>query len=375
MPLPPRSFAFETFTFKVPTRELLRVGDDGSATPIPLGLRAADLLLLFLERPSELVTKAQIMDAVWPGTVVEESNLSVQIAAIRRALDADRNGDSCILSVPRRGYRFTLDVKEEDQPQSEMAVGASAVPKEAAAPVGPVPLQSPPAAGRTKAADKPLRYWRLYAAVVIAILIAAASVVAIVGRPSVPPLRAAPPRGVAAATVTAGPRPMVLMEPARISPAMLHEKDVELIVVLEGTGNIVTGGKLVDENRMSANHVSGSSIASGNSQAVVKGDMLIVPANTPHQVIPTGGAPIVFIARLMVEGGTLMIDGMNGGRRVLVPEPEHGEMVDVGSIKIPTVGRYNPQTRQWDWSYSVPGAAGQAGAPGTHKPQPVNPHD
>jgi mannose-6-phosphate isomerase-like protein (cupin superfamily) len=57
--------------------------------------------------------------------------------------------------------------------------------------------------------------------------------------------------------------------------------------VLEGTGNIVTGGKLVDEKRNNANNLGGSSIAGRNSQAVVKGDMLIVPANTPHQVIPT----------------------------------------------------------------------------------------
>jgi DNA-binding winged helix-turn-helix (wHTH) protein/mannose-6-phosphate isomerase-like protein (cupin superfamily) len=325
-------------------------------------LRAADLLLLFLERPGELVTKDQIMDAVWPGTVVEESNLSVQIAAIRRALDADRNGDSCIQNVPRRGYRFTLDVKEEDQPQSELAVGASTAPKEAVEPVGPLSLRSLPAADRTKAADKPLRHWRLYTAVFIAILVAAASVIAIIGRPSAPPLLAAPPSGVAAATVTAD-RPVVLIELARISPAMLHEKDVELIVVLEGTGNIVTGGKLVAEKRMSANHVSGSSIAGGNSRAVVKGDMIIVPANTPHQVIPTGGAPIVLIARLMEEGGTLMIDIV--GRRVLVPDPEHGEMVDVGSIKIPTVGRYDSQVREFHWSYSVVGAAGQGGAAGT----------
>src|SRR5215471_1140714 len=369
MLLPSRSFVFETFKFKVPTRELLRVGDDGSGTPIPLGLRAADLLLLFLERPGELVTKDQIMDAVWPGTVVEECNLSVQISAIRRALDADRNGGSCILNVPRRGYRFTLDVKEEDRPQRELAVGSSAVPKEAAAPVGLVPLQSPPAAGRTKAADKPLRHWRLYTAVFIAILVAAASVVAIVGRPSAPPQHVRP----------AEPRPMWVIQLAHISPAMLHENAAELIVVLEGAGDIVTGGKLIDKRRTKSflrtfsekdgdgrdepgHDLSGSSIASGNSQAVVKGDMLIVPANTPHQVIPTGGAPIVFMARLMVEGDLIMIDGV--GRRVLVPEPKYGEM-DAGGIKIPTVGRYNPQARQFHWSSSVPGAAGQADAPGT----------
>jgi quercetin dioxygenase-like cupin family protein len=41
--------------------------------------------------------------------------------------------------------------------------------------------------------------------------------------------------------------------------------------------------------------LSGSSISDGNTQAVVKGDMIIVPANTPHQVIPKGGAPIVLM--------------------------------------------------------------------------------
>ena len=80
-----------------------------------------------------------------------------------------------------------------------------------------------------------------------------------------------------------------------ISPAAVHEKDAELMVVLDGTGNIVTGGKLVEEKRTNANNLSGPSIAGGNSQAVVKGDMVIVPANTPHQVIPTGGAPIVLM--------------------------------------------------------------------------------
>lgn len=79
------------------------------------------------------------------------------------------------------------------------------------------------------------------------------------------------------------------------SPAAVHEKDAELMVVLEGTGNIVTGGKLVEEKRNSANNLGGSSITGGNSQSVAKGDMLIVPANTPHQVIPTGGAPIVLM--------------------------------------------------------------------------------
>ena len=97
--------------------------------------------------------------------------------------------------------------------------------------------------------------------------------------------------------------PILLMAPYRAqleyrpktAPAALHEKDAELFVVLQGKGDIVTGGKLVDEKRVNANNLTGTSIAGGNTHSVGVGDMLIVPANTPHQVIPTGGAPIVIM--------------------------------------------------------------------------------
>lgn len=98
-------------------------------------------------------------------------------------------------------------------------------------------------------------------------------------------------------------QPILLMSPYRAqleyrpgtAPAALHEKDAELMVVLQGTGSIVTGGKLVDEKRNNANNLSGSSIAGGTSRNVAVGDTLIVPANIPHQVIPSGGAPIVLM--------------------------------------------------------------------------------
>jgi mannose-6-phosphate isomerase-like protein (cupin superfamily) len=77
------------------------------------------------------------------------------------------------------------------------------------------------------------------------------------------------------------------------APAALHEKDAELFVVLQGTGDIITGGKLVDEKRVNAANLTGSDIADGQTHHVVKGDVLIVPNNTPHQVVPTGGAPVV----------------------------------------------------------------------------------
>ena len=103
------------------------------------------------------------------------------------------------------------------------------------------------------------------------------------------------------APVTA--EPILLLAPYRAqleyrpgnAPAALHEHDAELMVVLQGTGDIVTEGKLVDEKRVNANNLSGSSISGGVSHQVVKGDMILIPNNTPHQVIPSGGAPIVLM--------------------------------------------------------------------------------
>ncbi len=122
MLLAPRSVTFDDFRFNTLTRELLRIENDGSATALPLGLRAADLLRLFLDRPGELITKSEIMDAVWPNTAVEESNLTVQISALRRALDNRRKGASCIQTVAGRGYRFILPV--DDPTDRNVPVGA-----------------------------------------------------------------------------------------------------------------------------------------------------------------------------------------------------------------------------------------------------------
>ncbi len=114
MPFASRSVIFDEFRFILPTRELLRISNDGLSTLIPLGSRGAEILYLLLQRHGEVVSKNEIVDAVWPQMAIEESNLAVQISALRRVLDDGRNGGSCIQTVPGRGYRFTRRVVEED---------------------------------------------------------------------------------------------------------------------------------------------------------------------------------------------------------------------------------------------------------------------
>jgi predicted ATPase/DNA-binding winged helix-turn-helix (wHTH) protein len=74
--------------------------------PVVLGGRAVALLRALLEKPGALVSKNALIEAAWPGQAVEESNLAVQIAALRRALGKVPGGDRWIETMPRRGYRF-----------------------------------------------------------------------------------------------------------------------------------------------------------------------------------------------------------------------------------------------------------------------------
>lgn len=77
-----------------------RVLVDGQ--PAALGSRAFDVLLALAERRDRIATKDELLEAAWPGLVVEENNLTVQVSAIRRAL-----GPGAVATVPGRGYRLT----------------------------------------------------------------------------------------------------------------------------------------------------------------------------------------------------------------------------------------------------------------------------
>ncbi len=80
---------------------------------VALGQRAVALLRALVERPGAVVSKDTLTEAAWPNQAVEESNLSVQIAAVRRTLSEVTGGDRWIETIPRRGYRFVGPVVTE----------------------------------------------------------------------------------------------------------------------------------------------------------------------------------------------------------------------------------------------------------------------
>ena len=97
------TYRFGRFDLSPATRQLLV-----DAQPAPLGARAFDVLVALVERRDRLVTKNELLEAVWPGVVVEENNLQVQISALRKIL-----GTEAIATIPGRGYRFTLAVETD----------------------------------------------------------------------------------------------------------------------------------------------------------------------------------------------------------------------------------------------------------------------
>jgi predicted ATPase/DNA-binding winged helix-turn-helix (wHTH) protein len=91
--------------------------------PTALGARAVAVLKTLVEHPDEFLSKARILDAAWPNLVVEEGNLSVQVAAIRRVLSSADAG-RWIETLPKRGYRFSGPLVLRPQTQASVASGS-----------------------------------------------------------------------------------------------------------------------------------------------------------------------------------------------------------------------------------------------------------
>jgi DNA-binding winged helix-turn-helix (wHTH) protein len=98
-------------------RRLLLQGDE----PVQLPAKALDTLVALIQRRGEVVSKDDLMKAVWPDSFVEEANLSQNIFILRKALGETAQDHRYIVTVPGRGYRFIANVREisEDRTKRE----------------------------------------------------------------------------------------------------------------------------------------------------------------------------------------------------------------------------------------------------------------
>ena len=134
--IPASDFAFGHCVIQASARQLLVDGK-----PVRLGARAFDVLTALVERRNQVVSKNELLDIVWPGLVVEENNLQVQVSTLRKLL-----GPQTIVTIPGRGYQFfsaALDSRQALVP-TLAAVAASAPTLS----LGHLPAQLPPLLGR-----------------------------------------------------------------------------------------------------------------------------------------------------------------------------------------------------------------------------------
>ena len=86
-------------------------------TPVHIGVRALDLLIVLIERAGEVVTKDELFARVWPGVTVDEGNLRTQVALARKALRDGQAGARYVMTVPGRGYRFVAPISTKETPK------------------------------------------------------------------------------------------------------------------------------------------------------------------------------------------------------------------------------------------------------------------
>ena len=152
MPLLARNlYRFGPFDLDQEQRVVRRDG-----TKIALPPKAFDLLLYLVQNPLRLITKEELLRAVWPDSFVEEGNLTQNIFLLRKALNNPREDSRYIVTLPGRGYQFGVPVIIEEQPQSEPAQMDSLETRAAAQGQSTLPVVSDPSFGR-RAGDQDRR--------------------------------------------------------------------------------------------------------------------------------------------------------------------------------------------------------------------------
>lgn len=105
-------FAFGSFVLDASAGVVLR-----DRVPVAIGRRGLAILEALIEARGTVVSKEDLLDRAWPGVMVSEANLSVQVAALRKTLGQTTTGDDWIVTVPRVGYRFAFAAAGATVPQ------------------------------------------------------------------------------------------------------------------------------------------------------------------------------------------------------------------------------------------------------------------
>ncbi len=161
-------YRFGQFVLDPGRRSLSRADSPVSLTP-----KAFDVLLFLAQNPNRLVTKEELLQAVWGDTFVEEGNLTQYISHLRKALGDNSEDTRLIVTIARKGYQFTVDVTvaeaADTAKHATLQVAATETTKTDARPV-----EFPTKEKVTKSPPPRLRLRKWFAATALLAVIAAA---------------------------------------------------------------------------------------------------------------------------------------------------------------------------------------------------------
>jgi DNA-binding winged helix-turn-helix (wHTH) protein/TolB-like protein len=153
-------YEFGDFILESGQRRLLR---RESGEPIALTAKVLDTLLQLIEHLGETLDKDTLLDAIWPGVIVEENSLTQNISTLRQVLGETRSENRYIATVPRKGYRFVGEVTERAAPAGP---GTAATPTATAMAMATATATGPAAAD----SNRSLRPWWVSAAALVALV-------------------------------------------------------------------------------------------------------------------------------------------------------------------------------------------------------------
>jgi predicted ATPase/DNA-binding winged helix-turn-helix (wHTH) protein len=116
-----RAISFGPYRLLTAQRLLLE-GD----RPVRLGSRAFDILTALVQRAGEVVSKEELIARAWPTTYVEETNLKIQVSALRRALGDGQSDSRYVTTIVGRGYNFVAPIRKEEPPRTSPSLTIAA---------------------------------------------------------------------------------------------------------------------------------------------------------------------------------------------------------------------------------------------------------
>jgi len=115
-------YEFDEFRLDVARRRLLRGGE-----VVPIYSKAFDLLMLLVQHNGNDLAKEEILETIWPGQILEESNLTVNISAVRKALGEKASQPRYLVTIPGRGYRFVGNVQMRPEMTDQIVIESETI--------------------------------------------------------------------------------------------------------------------------------------------------------------------------------------------------------------------------------------------------------